>query len=646
MPLDHRPWTGQSRRLLFALLCATALASTISGQQPAAASKDNYERICGTCHEPERGTSTRRTRDQWLQTVNSMIARGAEGTDAEFIEVVEYLTREHGRVNMNLANGPEIASVLGLTPAEADAIVKYRRERGTFEDAAAVARVPGLDVKKLTARNDAMVFGSRVASNAGRVPVSALTAANNWPGVNGGPQREGWARPEAMLSRSTAGAVQLLYTRKLDNHNRGANALSPPLVLGNLISYRGFKEMLFVGGSADKVYSLDAVLNRVLWTTQLPVIPSAAPAGTAEKCPGALMGIVMTGTAASGFGGGGIRRPGSLPAGVLPAAATSKNALIVGLANGFGRNGLLLAVGSDGQVHPLYQSNGAAFEKPFPFLPAHSNVATVNLFDNILYAATREGCATPNAVYALDLASDVKAVSKFAIDASAQGSAGPAVGNDGTVYVHAGSRVVALTARDLKEKGHFAFGSSAAQGMTPLVFASKQKDLVVAGSGGDVVLLDGAALGGADHRTPLASGRVDGTLRGAFASWEDPDSGVRWIYAPVSTSSGSSGAVVAFAVEERDGRSILTERWIARDIALPSAPVVANGLVFVLSTGSAGARARLYILDAATGKELFTSRDAVAGSASSETGLAVANGRVYFSTTDNTVYCFGVPTEH
>src|SRR6185503_5196878 len=299
----------------------------------------------------------------------------AEGTDAELMGVVEYLTREYGRVNVNLASAEDLARVLGLTPAEAAAIAQARRERGAFEDAAAVARVPGVDAKKLAARNDAMFFGSRVAPSAGRVPVAALTAANNWPGVNGGPQREGWARPEAMLSRNTVGAVQLLYSRKLDNRNRGTQALTPPLVLGNLISYRGFKEMLFLGGSSDTVYSIDAELNRILWSTQLPVAAATpAPQGN-PACAGGLMGIVMTGSAAGGLGGGvTIRRPGAPPPGVLPAAATARSPLVVGLAGGFGRNGIVLAVGSDGRLFPLYQSNGVLFGKPIPFLPPHSKV--------------------------------------------------------------------------------------------------------------------------------------------------------------------------------------------------------------------------------------------------------------------------------
>jgi len=633
----------RSTRAFWPLLFAAAAAAALSGQQPSPEpSKANFERLCGTCHEPERGMSSRRTRDQWLQTVNQMVARGAQGTDDELMAVVEYLTREHGRVNVNLASAADLALVLGLTPAEGAAIVEHRRQHGTFEDAAAVERVTGIDARKLAARRDAMVFGSRVASNAGLVPVAALTAANNWPGVNGGPQREGWARPEAMLARNTVGAVQLLYSRKLDNRNRGTQALTPPLVLGNLISYRGFKEMLFLGGSSDTVYSIDAELNRILWSTPLPVAASTpAPQGN-PACAGGLMGIVMTGSAAGGLGGGvTIRRPGALPTGVLPAAATATSPLVVGLASGFGRNGITLAVGSDGRLYPLQQSNGALFGKPIPFLPPHSSVRSVNLYDYALYAATVDGCGGPNAVYALDLALDGAAAAKFETGDGAQGSAGTAIGNDGTVYVHAGGRVIALTPKTLKEKDHFAIPGTNRSGVTPVVFRHGGKDLVVAGTGdGDLFVLDSASLGGTDHRTPLARARAGGPLRGAFASWEDPDTGTRWIYASLQN------GIAAFTLEQRDGRPVLTPGWVSSDVAAPAAPVVANGLVFGLSTGNASRRATLHILDAATGKPLFTSGDGVTGTANPETALAVANGRVYFSTVDNTVYCFGIPTEH
>ena len=49
--------------------------------------------------------------------------------------------------------------------------------------------------------------------------------------------------------------------------------------------------------------------------------------------------------------------------------------------------------------------------------------------------------------------------------------------------------------------------------------------------------------------------------------------------------------------------------------------------------------ATLYALDAATGKELYSSGNSITAPAAL-TGLTFANGRVFFGTTDSTVYAF------
>ncbi len=51
--------------------------------------------------------------------------------------------------------------------------------------------------------------------------------------------------------------------------------------------------------------------------------------------------------------------------------------------------------------------------------------------------------------------------------------------------------------------------------------------------------------------------------------------------------------------------------------------------------------AKLYALDAITGKELYSSGDQVA-SFLHQAGIAVAGGRVIFGTFDGTIYCFGL----
>jgi outer membrane protein assembly factor BamB len=216
--------------------------------------------------------------------------------------------------------------------------------------------------------------------------------------------------------------------------------------------------------------------------------------------------------------------------------------------------------------------------------------------------------------------------------------------------------------------------------VTPGVFQWEGKDVILAGGqDGRLYLLDSASLGGADHHTPLyrseaiADTREGCGLRGTFATWQDPESKTRWVYVsfwgranaavdfPVTNGPVRNGGIAAFKVENRDGKPALVPAWIARDMITPAAPVVANGLVFALSTGQPALsvredgvpystlelskmakRATLYALDSSTGKELFSSGN-VATSYSYTGGLAVANGVIYFATHDNAVYVYGFP---
>jgi outer membrane protein assembly factor BamB len=73
--------------------------------------------------------------------------------------------------------------------------------------------------------------------------------------------------------------------------------------------------------------------------------------------------------------------------------------------------------------------------------------------------------------------------------------------------------------------------------------------------------------------------------------------------------------------------------------------VVANGVVIVLSEGNAKTHARLYVLDADTGKELYTSGDEIATYAKMS-GVSVADAHVFFTTHDGTLYSFGIDIEH
>src|SRR5262249_45300192 len=77
--------------------------------------------------------------------------------------------------------------------------------------------------------------------------------AGGWLTINGDAQRTCWVRGDPRISRKSMDTpgFQLLWKRKLDNQARQLNSLTQPLLLPNLISYKGFKALAFLGGSSD-----------------------------------------------------------------------------------------------------------------------------------------------------------------------------------------------------------------------------------------------------------------------------------------------------------------------------------------------------------------------------------------------------------
>jgi outer membrane protein assembly factor BamB len=516
---------------------------------------------------------------------------------------------------------------------------------------------------------------------------SSLMAAD-WPSQSGNPQRDGWAQGENEIVKSAIPQIRLLYKRKFDNQSRGLNSLTSPIILGNLITYRGFKEMLFVGGSSDVVYSVDAALNVLLWKSHFEYQGDEPQASPTEGCPGGL-----TASVAIVGGSGPMRRSFSFhrKREQRPRASSPL------FASGFGSNGYVFAIGSDGYLRFVRQSDGNDKAiAPIKFLPANAKVSSINVDRTMVYAATVGDCGgSANALYAIDLGGDAQKVLSFPTNGSGfSGIGGTAVGVNGIVYAQVANghgdvageyrnTVLALDPASLQVKDYFTPSDTRASatkkeagysGITPAVFTWKNKELIVAGGAdGTIYLLDSASLGGRDHHTPLAHTEPlvkpnSGGLTGDFSTWEDEATNTRWIYAavtgPVSgrfpqTNGGAKeGGIVAFKVDEHDGKFSLEPQWISRNLTGPASPITTNGLVVALSSGvreasrnKATGHATMYILDGSTGKELFSTGNDAA-TFSYNTGLALANGRIYFATHDNTVYCYGLPamqpqlTEH
>ena len=542
---------------------------------------------------------------------------------------------------------------------------------------------------------------------------SLIIVAADWPMPTGSPQRNGWARSERLLNKGNIANLKLLYKFQAENISRGPNSLTPPIVNGNLITYRGFKEMLMFGASSDKVFSVDADLNHVLWQSHLEYVADKPPSQTVTAvCPGGLTSpIAMAGSSSAAMhfaaaasrtpavAGGRPKRPSPyfppLSQSVYPMTPTTLTQLAA-----------LYTVSSDGKLHVLNSSTGENLIAPIQYLPPNAKVTSLNIWDNVVYATTAGNCdGYQNALYAVDLLSNAKKVALFVPQRGGfAGIAGTAIGNNGTVYAQVmympgaapdsapRDTVVALNPKDLQVKDYFTPPDDAGEkkddsgpGITPLVFSSMGRDLLLAGGrNGRLYLLDSKSLGGPNHSTPLLetdpiahrTKNYDGRgFRGAFSTWWDVDTETRWIYAPVAGAPVSSfqlskkdnvpadGSIVALKLTQASGRPDLQPLWISRNIASPAPVVIANRMVFALSTGESSrvaqkdgapysvsewnemaGKATLYVLDAMNGKELYSSGDTVS-SFSHAGGVAVANGRVYFGAHNNAVYCFGFKGE-
>jgi len=269
--------------------------------------------------------------------------------------------------------------------------------------------------------------------------------------------------------------------------------------------------------------------------------------------------------------------------------------------------------------------------------------------------------------------------------ANVAGTAGPTFGTDGSLYVatdggasstsNDANAVVALDPQTLQPKDWFSPGKTAFTA-SPVAFQYKGKHLIAASNAdGRLYLLDAASLGGPDHHTPLSKTAPYSTAAdftpGALATSESAD-GTRWILATAGgplqpettfgTTNGAvtNGAVVAYKIVDQNGAPALQPVWASRDLVSPAPPAIVNGVVFAISTGefrsgdaqiTAAQRAQrsrpavLYALDAATGKELWSSGTTITSFVHG-IGPSAGDGQVYVVTYDGTIYAFGIPLEH
>lgn len=524
-------------------------------------------------------------------------------------------------------------------------------------------------------------------------------ATNEWLTWGYDQERTGWNRAETTLTPKNVSRLKQVWSTQLSVpvDKYVLSTMTAPVLVAGVSTPAGPRDMLFILGANNVIFALDANNGRVLWQKSFP--NAAAPLKPREwLCPGTpndtptidkARGVVFFIT------GDGVLRGLNLADGAerltpVPMAAPFVRAWSLNLID-----------------NVIYSTSGRA-------------CGEVSNKSSIEYAAAISGlrragngplldASAVNAADVSDLAHPV--VTHFftsgARPAAPWGRGGAARGPGGVILETSDGRYdpaagdysesilkVAPKAARLMDSFtpanwmdnlmHDMSGSA-----TPVVFNFAGKTLVAASQKEAVLrILDAADLGGANHMTPLwqssklGNDEKTGTdpsrgVWGSITTYEN--NGHRYLYLPlyghpskdaptfpVTNGPREDGSVMAFEVKDDAGKISAAPLWTSTNMIMPDPPVVANGVLYALSTGGQAMQNMahpgekrmtydvssvlrstpvsnmvLYAYDAESGKQLWSSGKALTDWVHFSEPV-VAMGKVFVVTHDAHVIAFGL----
>jgi len=491
----------------------------------------------------------------------------------------------------------------------------------------------------------------------------------DWPTFGHDPQRSGWAFQETTINRDNAATLVLKWKAKLPSESYSLSALTAPVVASDVSTERGVRTAVYVAGIGGTVFALDSETGEQLWsrTFKYRIQP----------------------------GKGGFQGSFLCPNGVTATPVIDKSTHI------------LYVIAADGALYGLDLGSGGIRYGPVQFVASYAKAWSLSLVNGVVYTTLSQGCgAGLSGLYGVDVRDRHHPVVYQLLlsnsdTAGIWGRGGPIIGDNGRVYGSTAdgrfdpaagdysNTVISASLPNLElldyylppnwdylRKKDLDLGSA-----SPVFFGWKNRRVVATGTKEAVVsLLDAESLGGADHQTTLFTSpqlaNEKGICCAGLGIWGGLSTardlqGQTWLYVPMggppastvtfplSNGDAPHGSIMAFKVtaDAQTQNPKLEPAWISGDFDIPDPPIIANGVLFALATGENAVQrggeknrflnthpAVLRALDAATSKELFNSKDAIA-SWVHFSGLAIANGQVYVVDHDSNVYAFGLPAK-
>ena len=117
----------------------------------------SFKAVCARCHNLQLVMDTPMSNDAWHDTVQTMMDRGATGTDQQFADVMDYLHRTVTTIDVNTADADELQIVLHVPEATVQAIIA-RRSTQKFTSLADLKSVPGVDASTVDSKARLIFF--------------------------------------------------------------------------------------------------------------------------------------------------------------------------------------------------------------------------------------------------------------------------------------------------------------------------------------------------------------------------------------------------------------------------------------------------------------------------------------------------------
>src|SRR5688572_4327895 len=192
----------------------------------------------------------------------------------------------------------------------------------------------------------------------------------NWLTDGGDPQKNAWQRSETLITRDSVKSMKLAWKLQLDNQPRQMHNLFPPLIVSDVATADGPREIAVVAGISDNLYGIDVAKGTQIWKRKFDSTFVEQPGGRGSVlCPGGLTATPVIG----------------------PADAAGKYIAYV--------------ISWDGRLRKVDVATGQEVEPAEPFLPPNGKPYALNLAKNVLYTTTAQGCGgNPNGFYSYDLA--------------------------------------------------------------------------------------------------------------------------------------------------------------------------------------------------------------------------------------------------